>query len=254
VRTALRPFLEYKRAHPELAASLQEQADRALRHFSYEGDLKWVSLLLWAGASPRTRGPSLDERWADDPECYTTALLEACSKGNLDVLKKLKPDPAIDDLSELLSSVGLSASSEVVTYLLALGANPNNKPNGGSSALDRSFWHLGFGTFDPFPNKRRSTMSDVSKAFDCMRELAEHGALWRPEDRMALNSVRRALYECEAAVTAQVVKLLAKNRACSEETLEQLLDVPRMKQHLSALGMKLTSTSVPRAKRTVSHA
>jgi ankyrin repeat protein len=102
IRTALRPYVEYKKAHPELASGLQEQADRALRHFCNEGDLKWLSLLLWAGANPRSRGPDLDDRWADDPECHTTALKEACSKGNLDVLKKLKIDPHTDDLSELL--------------------------------------------------------------------------------------------------------------------------------------------------------
>lgn len=31
VRTALRPFVEYKRNHPELATQLQEQLDCALR-------------------------------------------------------------------------------------------------------------------------------------------------------------------------------------------------------------------------------
>src|SRR5579862_586935 len=56
IRTSLRPFVEYKKAHPELESGLQEQADRALRHFSREGDLKWVSLMLWAGANPRTQG------------------------------------------------------------------------------------------------------------------------------------------------------------------------------------------------------
>ena len=80
IRTVLRRYVEYKKAHPELAASLQEQADRALRHFCNEGDLKWISLLLWAGANPRSRGRDLDDRWADDPECHTTALKEACAK------------------------------------------------------------------------------------------------------------------------------------------------------------------------------
>jgi hypothetical protein len=37
VRTALRPFVEYKKAPPELAASLQEQADRALRRMATSG-------------------------------------------------------------------------------------------------------------------------------------------------------------------------------------------------------------------------
>jgi hypothetical protein len=110
---ALRPFVEYKKAPPEHAAALQEQADRALRHFCYEGDLKWISLLLWAGADPRSRGPALDARWADDPECHTTALREACSKGSLDVLKKLKIDPHTDDLSELLSSAALTSKETI---------------------------------------------------------------------------------------------------------------------------------------------
>ena len=43
IRTALRPFVNYKEAHPEIAAALQEQADRALRHFACEGDMKWIS-------------------------------------------------------------------------------------------------------------------------------------------------------------------------------------------------------------------
>ena len=249
VRTALRPFVDYKKSRPDLAPALQEQVDRALRHFCYEGDLKWVSLLMWAGADPRSKGSTLDDRWVDDPECHTTAFQEACSGGKLDVLKRLKPDPRFDDLSELLSSVGWSNSAEMANYLLALGANPNDKVNGGSSALDRCFWHLGFGTFDPFFKKRLSTRSEVSKTFDCIRELVEHGAVWKPDDSKASNSVRKFLYKCEPAVTVDLVKLLARNKACPEETLEQLLDAPRMKQHLSTLGIKLLASPSERAKR-----
>jgi hypothetical protein len=50
VQTAVWPLIEYKCQHPELATQLQEQLDCALRHFCGEGDLKWVSLLTWAGA------------------------------------------------------------------------------------------------------------------------------------------------------------------------------------------------------------
>jgi hypothetical protein len=90
IRTALRPFLEHKQAHPELAGELQKQADRALRHFCREGDLKWVSLLMWAGADARSLGPTLRDEYADDPECYTSGLREACYAGKIEVLKKLK--------------------------------------------------------------------------------------------------------------------------------------------------------------------
>ena len=46
VRTALRPFIEYRQVHPEFATELHSQLDCALRHFCGEADLKWISLLL----------------------------------------------------------------------------------------------------------------------------------------------------------------------------------------------------------------
>jgi hypothetical protein len=46
IRTTLRPYVEYKNTHPAIERELQDQEDRALRHFSREGDLKWVSLLM----------------------------------------------------------------------------------------------------------------------------------------------------------------------------------------------------------------
>jgi len=249
IRTALRQFVEYKKAHPELAPQLQEQADRALRHFCYEGDLKWVSLLLWAGANPRSRGPTLDERWIDEPECHTTALKEACSKGSLEILKRLKPDPKVDDLSELLSSAAIATSKELIEYLLGLGANPNDRENGGSSALNHCFWHLGFANVHAWLEKRAMTKYDVRETFECITVLVTRGALWKPETRNGLNSLRQTLYKCEPAVTVDLVKLLARNKAAQEETLEQLLDAPRMKQHLSTLGMKLFGSPSDRLKR-----
>lgn len=239
VRTVLRPYVEHKKAHPELATNLQEQADRALRHFSHAGDLKWISLMMWARANPRTRGPTLDDRYENDPECHTTALQEACYAGNLEVLTKLKPDPNRDDLSELLGCAAVSRSKDLIHYLLGLGANPNAKTNGGSSALDRCLWHLGFDDIDAFRNKRLASRYAVQGTLECIRELVERGAVWRPEDRSEMNSVRQTLYKCEPAVTVDVVKLLAQHRACPEDTLEQLLAPPRMREHLSRLGMKL---------------
>jgi len=67
IRTALRAFVEYKRDHPELGPQLQEQVDCALRYFCGEGDLKWVCLLLWAGADVRSRGPCLGKDWTEEP-------------------------------------------------------------------------------------------------------------------------------------------------------------------------------------------
>ncbi|MGD0668738.1 MAG: ankyrin repeat domain-containing protein [Bryobacteraceae bacterium] len=241
VRTALRPFVEYKKAHPDVAVALQGQADRALRHFAHEGDLKWVSLLMWAGANPRTPGPTIDDRYEDDPECHTTALQEACYTGKLEVLVKLKPNAAQDDLADLLSCAVVSHSSELVHYLFKLGATPNNSPDGGSSALDSCLHHLAMDDIDAFLHNRPASKYAVSGALERIRELVEHGAQWRPEGRWGINYVRQSLLKCEPAVTVEVVKLLARHKACPETTLEELLDTPRMRGHLSELGMKLYS-------------
>ena len=60
-RTTLRRWRECKEKNPDTAPQLQEQADRALRYFCHEGDLKWVSLLMWVGGNPRTSGIRLYE-------------------------------------------------------------------------------------------------------------------------------------------------------------------------------------------------
>ena len=239
VQRALRPFVDYKKAHPEFADALQAQTDRALRHFAYQADLKWISLLMWAGANPRSLGPDLDDRYADDPDCHTTALREACSKGSLDTLKKLKPDPRLDNLSDLLGAAALSDSKELIDYLLHLGAQPNDKPDGGSSALDRCLWHLPWEDRNTFTSKQLASKYALQGGLARIERLLAAGAQWRPSDLDGTKSVRQMLCKCEPAVTVTLMKLFAKYKAAPEGLLEELLDTPRMRGHLSAIGMKL---------------
>ena len=128
IRTAIGAWRQCKEKHTELASQLQEQADRALRHFCEKEDLKWVSLLLWAGADPRSSGPSLDYDGglddSDDSE-NVTALAAAAYAKNPQILKRLKPDKERDDVDKLLAEAGTLGREDTVRYLLGLGANPN---------------------------------------------------------------------------------------------------------------------------------
>jgi len=238
VRTALGCYLEYKRNQPELAAQLQEQADMALRHFCREGTLKWVSLLMWVGADPRSKGPTLEH--PDDPEMFTTALDEASTAGQLDILRRLKPDPNRDDLAGLLASAATFAHTDVISYLLRLGANPNDKPNGGSSALDACIRHLGWENFDRilYGRHQQTPSYKVSKTREAIRLLVEHRAVWEPGD--SLNDVRRTLYGIDPEVTVELVGLLLKHRACDDVTLHDLLRTPRMRQHMKTSVQRLS--------------
>ena len=246
IRTALRPFVEYKRAHPELVDQLQRQADRALRYFAREGDLKWVSLMLWAGANPYTPGPSVFDDHEDDPDFHTTALREACYKGNLEVLKKLKPERQPDELGELLSCALFSKGDDLLGYLLQLGAKPNNKSNGGSAALDSCFWHLGFEGSNFFDRHAQILKYQAHRTLETLRGLVAHGGCWRPDDKYQMNSVRKSLYRCEPSV--EVGKILARQQGASQETLEELLAAPRMRQHLSTLGINLHTATTMRSR------
>lgn len=239
VQRALRPFVDYKNSHPEFVDALQAQADRALRHFASQADLKWISLLMWAGANPRSLGPDLDDRYADDPDSYTTALREACSKGNVDALKKLKLDPRLDNLSDLLQWAALSDSEELIDYLVRLGAQPNDKPDGGSSALDRCLWRLPWEDRNTFMSKQLASKYALQGGLARIERLLEAGAQWRPSDPGEMKSVRQMLCKCEPAVTVTLVKLITKYKAAPEGLLEELLDTPRMRGHLSTIGMKL---------------
>jgi len=78
--------------------------------------------MLWAGADARSMGPSLEEEYTNDPECYTTGLEQASYAGNVEVLKKLKPRAERDNLEKLLHTAAISGRKDAIQYLLEIGA------------------------------------------------------------------------------------------------------------------------------------
>jgi hypothetical protein len=245
IRTALGPWRECKEKYPHLAPQLQEQADRALRYFCFKDDLKWVSLLMWAGADPRSSGPY----WGDDEdledEDYSSALTAAAYSKNVKILQRLKPDARTDDLDNLLARAATFGRIETVRYLLDLGAKPNDKPDGGSSALGKclssSFQFRSFGYGDGWYGIRsKASKYSVSDSLDTFRLLLEHGALWRPDEAREVGWVRRNLYECEPDVTLEVVERLVKHSAGLQETINKLVRTPAMKIHLEPVARRLT--------------
>jgi ankyrin repeat protein len=178
IRTALRPFLECKRNHPEFTRELQQQADSALRYFCDADNEKWVSLMLWVGADPRSSGPSPGH--PDEPDYYTTAFRQAAYQGNVKILKLLKPQPDRDNISELVCHSAMFGRTEAVSFFLEFVPNLNDKPNGGSSALDGSLWHLGFDRIGPFYSNRQRAIYEVRSSLNLVQKLVERGAVWNP--------------------------------------------------------------------------
>lgn len=241
-KTTLGSYLDCRRSQPDVAQKLQEQVDMALRQFCQEGSLKWVSLLMWAGANPRSRGPALDDvAHIDDPEWHTTAFHEACAFGSVEIVKRLKPSRG-DDLAGMLERAAFSAHRDVLEYLLGLGANPNDKADGGSSALEACIRHLGWEDFDRiryhYGSQYQTPGYKVPKGREAIRLLIERGARWTPEPS-SLNNTRRILYKLEPDVTVELLGLLV-TRENGDDAAQELLRVPRMRQHVATCERQLS--------------
>jgi hypothetical protein len=81
---------------------------------------------MWAGGDPR--GPCMGKEYTEDPECYTSALEEACHAEDLDVLKRLKPDPKTLERARAVISAVNSAfgAPDINLSQLSMRSKPDN--------------------------------------------------------------------------------------------------------------------------------
>jgi len=244
VRTALKVFKQYEERFP----SFQEQADIALRHHCKEGNLKWVSLLLWAGANPYSRGPADCCEEQDPDEEDLNALEWAAMYEHFDVFrqKKIKLDPKNPALSKLMHCTCTGDGIDFLERLLKLGFPPNDQENGGSSHIQTLLVRLPFYIPDfcpesfsferPKPNLDRSESRDRMKGIHL---LARHGAKWVPRDRQEMNDARRSLLKMAPDYTAEFVWIMSGFQACSRGNLENLLRTSSIRAHVSKLRARI---------------
>jgi hypothetical protein len=219
VRAALGTYMRWRKRIPEL----KHQADIALRYHAAEGSLKWVCLLLWAGADPRAVVPRLDTKKGYDDD--GTALEEAVSRDHVEIVEKFKIDPARDDLDFLLMRAGVSANKTLVTQLLELGANPNG--GGELSAVDRYMWSLEWSL-----ENDRPFGTDYHVITDILGMMAAKGAKWQPRERDNFRNFRTALARANPSDAINTLEKLLQCGFLTEEIFRELMATPRMKELL----------------------
>jgi hypothetical protein len=246
IRAALGPFKELCTHRPELL----EQANIALRHHCKEGDIKWVSLLLWAGADPLKPGPDTPgcDRDEDDDGGLSAlgyvALYNHCDVFKLKPVRfRLAEAEKVDFAQYLYRSDGV----EILRQLLERGWQPNDQENSGCSIIPQLLntltWSGRFSrAFDPwFPAaaKRKFDSPESRDTMKAIHVLAKHGAKWIPKDKDAIAQARRSLLQMISDYTVEFIWIMSKYQSCELAPLKELIGTPTMKTHVAAHRSRL---------------
>lgn len=232
IRPTLGLLKKYAKEQPELL----KQADIALRHHAREGDVKWVSLALWAAADPWARGPDEAPDWeqainpVDDDEeeqYYWNAVEAAVIFDRTEVLQRTKlvqrPDPKRPESLELLAHANFVRFPSTLQFLLDKGHTPDLLPDHGSELISQLVCSMNAGRHGCFRG------GDV---VEMVGALVSRGARWRPEDEREIKYVRKALSSMEAKHIVSFLEIMTQHQAARRTVMEDLLRTPKMKELL----------------------
>ena len=223
--------------------SARAQAAMALRVHAREGNMKWVSLLLWAGADARLPVPDL--RFKHDTEMFGSAMEDAVIYSRTEVVRKFGLRPGSGDPTQLLAKCWMCEDLELIRFLLHAGANPNaglgdNNPMCALMGnLRRTLHPVG-----PFRRPHET-------AFRCLELAGEHGGRWSPHDSYELRDLRMILGKLGAYLATECLRRLITANVFGEGVVRELMKTPRMKKILDqdAPGSKIIRESAGYRKR-----
>ncbi|MFC1828042.1 ankyrin repeat domain-containing protein [Thermodesulfobacteriota bacterium] len=238
IRTVLGIFKSYKDRFP----SFQEQANIALRHHCKAGNLKWVSLTLWAGADPYAKGPY---SWHEDPdpECDQNALELAAGYEHFDIfnLKNIRLDPTKPELRGILLEACRAEKSDFLEKLLKKGFNPGEYENSGTpliqTLLTRMSWYFDLNRWDIWRSGRTTNRNldnkEAREKIKMIHLLTKHGAKWVPKDRSEIGEARRSLLKMKPDYMVEFIWIMSKYSACKREDIEELIRTPSIRSLIS---------------------
>lgn len=232
VRTALNMLKKYRERFPEL----QEQANMALRHHCKEGNLKWVQLMLWAGADPYA--PGTGGYGDDDGYAGWSALEYAALHRHYEIfkLKKIHSQPTHPGLRECIYALGAGDGFAVLADFLARGLNPNDETTGACSAIQSWFtgldWMFPRYHWDDKPARRNIDTDDARDRMKAIHLVAKFGGKWAPNED-EIKSARRVLLKMIPDYAVEFIWIMAKYRACRGADAAALAASPSMRRHLA---------------------
>jgi hypothetical protein len=223
--TSNRPLLGFLKRHRSEDPKFQTELNIALGYHARAGNERGVALCLWAGADPHAPAPNpslgiRDDSSEDEEDRFVgwSAVEEAAMAGHLEILKKLRPDPARDNVDRLYQ---YAKSESVIAYLATI-----QPPKDLTSALS---WHIRW-MVDPWPwSSRWGSSGTVEKLLTC-------GGRWEESDPKKIAQVRSSLVKAREYELKAIFRHLRRPDVCAPETLEELVRTPKMQEKLIACG------------------
>jgi len=205
--------------------SARKQAAMALRYHAEQGNLKWVSLLLWAGADPRLSVPRIEKRdWEEDEEDQS-ALKVAIRYGGVEIVKKIGLDPQRDDVTWLLNQYFIPAKPEIIEFLIKAGADVTAID---SDVVDSVFCSFRWGLETGFMGDPVRT----EEALRCMEILGSHGVRWSGQDKYRLLRLRRTLARIRPSEAIRYLQRITNSKIIEPAVLKEVMRTPRLQEIL----------------------
>lgn len=231
----IQPALGVYKRHKDRFRTFPEQVNVALRYHAKEGNLKWVSLMLWAGADQYSKGPDLPDGYPEDEE-GACALELAALFGHLEIfkLKGIRPDPNHSSASDILDCACGSHKPDLLRILLDKRFDPGSLPDRGSSLIQGLLREM-TNEYRPWDSYKKEKDIDSYRARDCIKMihmLVRAGARWEPDPR-AVGEARRAFLKMRADYTLEFVWIMSEYKACSRGVAESLMTKPLIKDLVS---------------------
>lgn len=246
IKTALGVYKRYKDRLP----SFKDQLNIALRCHCKEGDTKWASLLLWAGADPYSHGP-YDVH--DDVGYDTSAFEQAILGRHNEILElnKMKINLKRPEIADVFESACRFARFESVEKMLDQGFKPTMMEDPSiviQILLDSIDWDYS-NLFSENRKRKNINTYETKQKMRLIHLLARHGFKWTPKDRSEIASARRSLLKMKPDYTMEFIWIMAGYDACKVEDIKELIRTPTMSslisEHRSRLKELLASFKKP---------
>jgi hypothetical protein len=227
--TSNKPLFGFARRHRKDEPKFQSELNIALAHHAREGNEKGLALCLWAGADPHAPALCLRYWFATDEEDDEeedefgrySAVYEACRRGDMGIVERLGPDPALDDFDDLYRAAG---SGEVVELLARFAL-----PQDGGEAIQRHLWGA---TWD----RGFWSESDTWRSRNTLQRLFQIGVRWEESTKDQIAMARRWLLGASRRDFVEVMKLLTTADFCAPEILKELARTPAMRRRMKEVG------------------